>query len=289
MPALVPSPNELVELWRAVCCSWEGERISHQPIPRAVESRRPVVRPLPDQSDEARTVQFYAAAISAPVGRHSVTVAVLISIQEMSFVEEEPESEPPTREESQRIQDIEVYSQPPPPIVPPPPMLCIPIMTPSGLFYMTGQQNTELMQRFRAMSRFLNLQGQPGWDVQHFVLQFGMPSSDAPFGRDLWIGMRGLLDEYNLRHPTRAVDVAEWHQGWFFPPSATSWGKANCKTRLSEMDKRCSQSNYAPAYPTMYQADLDPDDDKVQMKCLTILVTNMKWSWYVHVTRVYKA
>jgi hypothetical protein len=39
----------------------------------------------------------------------------------------------------------------------------------------------------------------------------------------------------------------------------------------------------------MYQADLDPYDDKVQMKCLTILVTNMKWSWYVHVTRVYKA
>jgi hypothetical protein len=209
----------------------------------------------------------------------------------MSFVEEEPESEPATREEteSQRIQDIEVYPQPPPPIVPPPPMLCIPIMTPSGSYHMTGQQASELVLRFGAMSRFLNLRDHPGWDVQRFVARFGMPSADAPFGRDLWTGMRGLLLEYNVRHPTRAVDVTEWHQGWFFPPSATSWSQANCKTHLSDMDKRISQSNYSPAYPTMYQVDLDPDDDERRMKCLTILFTHMKKSWNVHVTRIIEA
>ena len=207
----------------------------------------------------------------------------------MSFVEEEPESEPVTREESQRIQDIEVYPQPPPPIVPPPPMLCIPIMTPSGVYHMTGEGNSELVLRFGAMSRFLNLRGQPHWDVQRFVARFGMPSADAPFGRDLWTGMRGLLVDYNIRHPHRAVDVTQWHQGWFFPPSASSWSQANCKTRLTDMDARLSQSNYSPAYPTMYQVDHDPDNDGVEMKCLTILITKMKSSWYVHVTRVHQA
>ena len=206
----------------------------------------------------------------------------------MSFFQEEPEFEPPTTEESGRIEDIEVSSQPPPPIVPPPPALCIPLITPSGVYLMTGEQKNELMIRFAAMSRFLNLQGQQGWSVQNFVARFGMPSADAPFGRDLWTGMQGLLGEHNLAHPTRAVDVAEWRQGWFFPPAATSWSKENSKTRLSQKDIQLSQLNYAPAYPTMYQVNLDPDD-VVPMKCVTILITKMKLSWYVHVSRVYKA
>ena len=115
-------------------------------------------------------------------------------------------------------------------------------------------------------------------DVHSYVSRFGVVSSGAPFGDNVWHGMSMLFNDLLMfrshrSSPSRFGAPGPWAAGWFIPPRP--FGSDNAMLPVDALPE-------GEPYPAFVFFDAD---GWVYMWCLAILIQYSRW-WRVHRSRI---
>ena len=115
---------------------------------------------------------------------------------------------------------------------------------------------------------------------QIYTQRFGMVSSTAPWGDQVWQEMASTFNDWfdaaswHRHSPGRFG--GPWHAAWFTPP--VPFGRRNAQRPLSDPALEVGER-----YPCLIF--IDDTDDTIYMWCLSIVIQWSRW-WIVHPSRI---
>ena len=117
------------------------------------------------------------------------------------------------------------------------------------------------------------------FDPQLYTQRFGMVTSSAPWGNEVWHGMAATFNQWfdaaswHRHSPGRFG--GPWHAAWFTPP--VPFGRLNAQRLLTD-----AELGIGEPYPCLIFIDVD---GTIYMWCLSIVIQWSRW-WVVHPTRI---